>query len=68
MWKQHNPRVPLGAIATISRGCFWQISNIIIKFVLRAFLYLNPSTVYVVVLNQYCAYFGESYMENKTAA
>ena len=45
MWTQHNPSVPLAVIAIISKGCFWQISNVIIKFVFRAFLYLNPSTV-----------------------
>ena len=54
MWAQHNPRVPLGVIAMISKGCFWQISNITIKFVFRDFLYLNPSSVHV-VLNWYWA-------------
>ena len=34
---------------------FWQISNIIIKSVFRFFLYLNPSTVHV-VLNWYLAH------------
>ena len=43
---------------------FWQISNIIIKFVYRDFLYLNPSRVYV-VLNWYWAHFGKSYQENQ---
>ena len=38
MRTQHNSRAPLGG-TMISKGCFWQISNIIIKFVLRAFLY-----------------------------
>ena len=54
MWAQHNPRVPLGVIPVISKGCFWQISNITIKFVLLVFLYLNPSSVHV-VLNWYWA-------------
>ena len=53
IWTQHNPRVPLGIIAVISKGCFWQISNVIIKFVCKAFLYhLNSSTVNV-ILNWY---------------
>ena len=55
MWTKHNPRVPLGVIVMISKGCFWQISNFIIKFVFRSFLYLNPSTVDV-VLNWYWAH------------
>ena len=49
MWTQHNPRVPLGVIAMISKGSFWQISNILIKIVFRAFPYLNPSTVHIVL-------------------
>ena len=55
MWTKDNPRVPLGVIAMISKGCFWQISNFIIKFVFRYFLNLNPSTVDV-VLNWYWAH------------
>ena len=55
MWVQHNPRVPLGVIAMISKGSFWQIFNVIIRFVFRAFLYLNPLTVHL-VLNWYCAH------------
>ena len=51
---QHNARVPLGVIAIILEGCFWQISKIIIKFVFRALLYLNPATVHV-ILNKYWA-------------
>ena len=65
MWTQHNPRVPLGVIAMISKGCFWQISNVIIKFVFRAFLYLNPSTVHV-ILNWYWAHFDKRYREGKS--
>ena len=38
----------------ISKGCFWQISNITIKFVFMVFLCLNPSSVHV-VLNWYWA-------------
>ena len=64
MWTQHKPRVPLGVIAMISKGCFWQISNIIIKFVFRAFLYFNPSTVHG-VLNWYWVHFDKSYRENQ---
>ena len=30
MWTQHNPRVPLGAIAMISKGFYWQIHSTII--------------------------------------
>ena len=52
MWAQHNPRVPLSVIVMISKGCFWRISSITIKFVFRDFLYLNPSSVHV-VLNWY---------------
>ena len=52
MWGQHNPRVPLSVITMISKGSFCQIFNIIIRFVFRAFLYLNPLTVHV-VLNWY---------------
>ena len=52
IWTQHNPRVSLRVIAMISKGCFWQISNTLIKFVFRAFLYLNLSTVHV-ILNCY---------------
>ena len=48
MWAQHNPRVPLGVIP-IPKGCFWQISNIAIKFVFMVFVYLNPSSVHVVL-------------------
>ena len=59
MWTQYNPRIPLSVIAMISKGCFWQIFNIIIKFAFRAFLYLNPSTVHV-VLNSYLAHFDRS--------
>ena len=55
MWTQHNPRVPLGVIVMISKGCFWQTSNFIINFVFRYFLYLSPSTVDV-VLNWYWAH------------
>ena len=55
MWGQHNPRVLLGVIAIISKGSFWQILNIIIRFVFRVFLYLNPLTVHV-VLNWYWAH------------
>ena len=55
MWTKDNSRVPLGAIIMISKGCFRQISNFIIKFVFRSFLYLNPSTVDV-VLNWYRAH------------
>ena len=47
MWTQHNPTVPLGVIAMISKSYFWQIFNII-KFVFRPLLYLNPSTVHVI--------------------
>ena len=32
----------------ISKGCFWRIFNIIIKFLFRAFLHLNPLTVHVI--------------------
>ena len=39
----------------ISKGCFGQISNIIIKSVFGAFLYLNPSSVYM-ILNWYYAH------------
>ena len=49
MWTQHNPRVPLGVIAMTSKGCFWLMLNIIIKFVLRAFFQFNPSTVHIVL-------------------
>ena len=52
MWTQHNPSVPIGVIVLISKGCFWQISNVIIKFVFTAFLYLNPSTLHI-ILNWY---------------
>ena len=38
----------------ISKGCFWQISNITMKFVFMVFLCLNPSSVHV-VLNWYWA-------------
>ena len=55
MWAQHNPRVSLGVIAMISKGSFWQIFNIIIRFVFRAFLYRNPLTVHM-VLNWYWAH------------
>ena len=53
MWAQHNSWVSLRVIP-ISKGCFWQISNITIKFVFMVFLYLNPSSVHV-VLNWYWA-------------
>ena len=50
MWAQHSTRVPLAVIAMISKGCFWQISNItIIKFVFRVVLYVNPSPMHVVL-------------------
>ena len=49
MWTQHDPRVPLGVIAFISKGCFCQTSNY------RAFLYLNSSSLHV-VLNRYWAH------------
>ena len=49
MWTQHNPQVPLGVIA--------------MKFVFRAFLDLNLSTVHV-LLSWYCAHFDESYKRN----
>ena len=55
MWTKDNPRVPLGVMVMISEGCFWQISNVIIKFVFRAFLYLNPLTVHV-LFNWYWAH------------
>ena len=55
MWAQHNSGVPIGVIAMISEGYFWQIFNIITRFVFRAFLYLNPLTVHV-VLNWYWAH------------
>ena len=55
MWTKDNPRVPLGVIAMILKGCFWKISNVIIKFLFRSLLYLNPSTVDV-VLNWYWAH------------
>ena len=40
-------------------------SNIIIKFVFRAFLYLSPSTVHV-ILNWYWAHFDKRYGEGKS--
>ena len=46
MWTQHNRRVPRRVIAMISKGCFWQVSNIIINFLFRDFLYLIPSVVF----------------------
>ena len=67
MWAQHNPRFPLGVIALISKGCFWQISRIIIKFVFSDFLYFSPSWVHV-VLNWYWAHFGKSYRKNEIGA
>ena len=45
MWTQHNPRVPLGVITMISKVCFLQMFKNILKFLLRAFFYLNPSTI-----------------------
>ena len=71
MWTQHNPRVPLGVTFMISKGSYWQISNIIIKFVLRAFLYLdrcclNPTVV--VVLNQHYPSFYKCVRENRIGA
>ena len=45
----------LKIIAMISKGCFCQISKIVMKFVFKAFLYLNPWTVHV-VRNWYCAH------------
>ena len=65
MWTQHNPRAPLGVIAMISKGCSWQISNIIKKCIFRVFLFLNPSTVHV-ILNWYWARFVKSYIEGKS--
>ena len=50
--KKDNPKIPPGVIVMISKGFFRQISNFIIKFVFRSFLYLNPSAVDV-VLNWY---------------
>ena len=67
MWTQLNPRVPLGVIALMSKVCFWQIFNIIIKFIFRAFLYLNPSTEHV-VLNCYWAQALISYKEGQIGA
>ena len=61
MLTQHNPKVPLGVIAMISKGCFWQMTNVIIKFVFRAFPYLNPSTAYYFEL--VLAHFHKSYLE-----
>ena len=49
MWTQHNPRFPPGVIAMISKGSYLQIFRIIINFVYRAFLFLNPSTIHVVL-------------------
>ena len=49
-----NPRVPLGVIAFISKGCFFKFP-IFTKFVFRAFLYLNSSSLHV-TLNRYWAH------------
>ena len=49
MWTQRNPRIPLGVIAMISKGYFWLMLNIIIRFVLTAFFQFNPSTVHIVL-------------------
>ena len=43
MRTQHEPRVPPGVIAMISKESYLQIFRIIINFVYRAFLFLNPS-------------------------
>ena len=67
MWTQHNPKVPLGVIAMISKGYFWQIFNIIKKFIFRAFLELNLSTVHA-VLTWYWAHFDKSYKRNQIGA
>ena len=64
---QHNSRGPLGVIATILKGCFWQILNIILRFVFMAFLDLNLSTVDV-VLTWYWAHFDKSYKRNQIGA
>ena len=55
MWAQQNPRIALSVIAMISKGCFWQVSNITIKFVFSDFLYPNPLSVHF-VLNWYWAH------------
>ena len=44
MGTQHNPRIPLGVIAIILKGCFSLMLNIIIKFV-----QFNPSAVHIVL-------------------
>ena len=59
--------VLLGVIAMISKGCFWQIFHIIIKFVFKAFLDLNISTVHV-VLTWYWAHFDRNYNRNQIGA
>ena len=58
-------------LVSLSKGTYWQISNIVIKFVLTAFLYLDPcclNPTVNVVLNWHLTCFSKYGRENQIGA
>ena len=58
-------------MVSLSKGTYWQISNIVIKFVLTAFLYLDPcclNPTVNVVLNWHLTCFSKYGRENQIGA